>query len=365
LGVIVELTLFSNTYNDTIWKLNPLKVENNLQGVGAVEWFQYTSMKDAALFERQIAYVRKVVQETAKFDNLYYEVCNEPGGDWPGGPTVAEVDAWQAEVAKVIREELQRLGRTHLVAGSPTHAIRPVVRQPFDEVLKDGGTFDVVNYHSHPDNYVGDKRYDLGGFMAKDLVLGNLAAFCRELQKGRKPCVFDEDNAASAYKDEEAWTIARKRAWLTVMHQGHYDIIDFSITVGHEAGTEQSGRMLRTWFKHLSEFVHSFDFVHAQPSLDWLAGVPEHVIPVVLAKPGEDYVAYLSDSRELTDAGAGSSIGGSLSFRLPDGKYVCRFYSPAAGQYSPGVSASGGGEPVRIELPEFRHDIALRVTRVR
>jgi hypothetical protein len=123
--------------------------------------------------------------------------------------------------------------------------------------------------------------------------------------------------------------------------------------------------MLRTWFKHLSEFIHSFDFVGAEPGPDVVKGLPEHVTAVVLAMPGEDYVAYLADARELTDAEAGGSIGGTRLFRLPDGKYVCRFYSPAAGQYSPGVSVSGGGEPVRIELPEFRHDIVLRVTRVR
>src|SRR6266481_2908456 len=32
LGIVVELTLFSNTYNDEVWKLNPLRPENNLQG---------------------------------------------------------------------------------------------------------------------------------------------------------------------------------------------------------------------------------------------------------------------------------------------------------------------------------------------
>ncbi len=33
-GIVVELTLFSCTYRDNIWALNPLRAENNLQGIG-------------------------------------------------------------------------------------------------------------------------------------------------------------------------------------------------------------------------------------------------------------------------------------------------------------------------------------------
>ena len=32
-------------------------------------------------------------------DNVYYEVCNEPGGGVPGHVSPAEVDAWQEEMA--------------------------------------------------------------------------------------------------------------------------------------------------------------------------------------------------------------------------------------------------------------------------
>ena len=34
LGIVVELTLLSNTYSDDCWDLNPLREGNNLQGVG-------------------------------------------------------------------------------------------------------------------------------------------------------------------------------------------------------------------------------------------------------------------------------------------------------------------------------------------
>jgi hypothetical protein len=366
LGVVVELCFFSNSYNEKIWDLNPLNPRNNLQGVGPTHWTWYTTLKDEKLVQRQRAFVRKVVEETApRYDHIYYEVCNEPGGDWPGETTVAEVEAWQAEIAKTIRDELKRHNAKHLVAGAPAHAIKPVVKQPYDDVMTDG-VFDVVNFHSHPDNYLAGKRYDLAGFMTKDLFLGTLTDFCVGLRdasaKQPLPYVLDEDNAASAHKDEEAWTIERKRAWAVVMNQGHYDFIDFSITVGNETGTPESNRKIRSWMKNLSAFIHDFDFIHARPGSGWVTGLPAHVYRASLAVEGNDYVAYFADARERTDADAGGSIAGTISARLPDGKYVARFYSPVTGQYSPGIHLDGGND-VKLDIQPFFHDVVLRVTR--
>ena len=54
LGIVVEVTLFSNTYADSVWNLNPLKASNNKQGVGNVKWSEYTSLVDSTLLERQL-----------------------------------------------------------------------------------------------------------------------------------------------------------------------------------------------------------------------------------------------------------------------------------------------------------------------
>src|SRR6185312_8577811 len=59
-GIVVELTIFSNTYAEQIWALNPLRAENNKQHVGKVEWPEYLSLKDPELVSRQSAYARKI-----------------------------------------------------------------------------------------------------------------------------------------------------------------------------------------------------------------------------------------------------------------------------------------------------------------
>ena len=76
--VIIELTLFSSAYSDAVWGLNPLNIQNNINGVGDIPWQDYISGRDGTLMERQMAYVSKVVEEVNGYDNFYFEVCNEP-----------------------------------------------------------------------------------------------------------------------------------------------------------------------------------------------------------------------------------------------------------------------------------------------
>jgi len=364
LGVVVELTLLSNTYGDPVWALNPLNAQNNLQRIGKVHWADYTSLKDRALVGRQKAHVRKIVRATSSYDNVYYEICNEPGGGQPGHATPADVDAWQAEIAAVVRDELAKTRHEHLIFGSQAFTYTPIFRQPLDATFS-GKAFDVVNVHPLPNTVLNGRDWMLGGFMSKELALDELARFCLTAQARSKPCVLDEDNTASLYRDETGWTIHRKRAWIALMSQLHYDYIDFSITAGNEAGTRASQRQLRTWFKNLSEFFHGLDFIHLAPIADWIEKKPSHVASAVLGRRGEQYFAYLADPREVTAPGAGQAIDGPVSLRLPAGGWHCELYSPTSGMHSPGVPLRSTGEPVIVHLTPFVHDVVLCVKRAR
>lgn len=362
-GIVVELTLFSCSYNDQRWALNPLRSENNLQGIGNVAFQDYISLRDKALVERQIALTRKVVQETCQFDNLYYETCNEPIGGFSGHATRAEVDAWQETIARTIREELRKHDRSHLVFGYHAASTVPVLE--LDESF-DGTLFDGVNMHPSGGAPVAfrNKQYRLGRMLSGDMTLREKKAFHRAVLAAPKPCVDDEDNAASSLLNEQGWTVQRKRAWVTVMSGGHYDMIDFSIIPGRETGTPEAQRLLRTRLRHLSTLIHSFDFIHAQPLDDWVAGVPEPVIVCTLAVEGKDYVAYLADARESTsDPNAGKPIEFDAQLDLPPGRFIVKLYSPGTGHYSPGIRVEGG-KPVKLHIGPFTHDIVIRANRV-
>ncbi|HWA93034.1 MAG TPA: cellulase family glycosylhydrolase [Terracidiphilus sp.] len=361
LGIVVELTVLSNTYGDSVWELNPLRAENNKQKIGKVSWQEYTSLRNPELLARQEAYVRKIVQETCNYDNIYYEICNEPGGGEPGHVTPADVDAWQQKIAGILRHELSRHNRHHLIFGQNAFRYAPSFQQSFDDSYA-GSMLDAVNVHPLPNLVYRNRTYQLGNFMSKELQLEQFRAFFLATSSASKPSISDEDNCASIYRDDDGWTIHRKRAWMAVLCGAHYDYIDFSITVGSEAGTKESRHKIRSWMQYLSEFIHSFDFIHSQPDSSWLTGKPDHLVAGTLAVPGSDYVAYLADGRELTDSSAGQPIGGMVSLVLPPGKFHATLYSPLTGMYSPPLRIDGG-QSVAVELLPFQHDIVLRIRR--
>jgi hypothetical protein len=248
-----------------------------------------------------------------------------------------------------------------LVVGQNAFSYAPKFCQAFDASFT-GSMLDAVNVHPLPNLTLRGHTYQLGNFMSKELQLTDFRNFFLAAQHEPKPCISDEDNAASMYCDDVGWTIQRKRAWMAVMTGAHYDYIDFSIQVGLEAGTEESRRKIRTWMRNLSEFIYSFDFIHGQPAPDWIRSQPALLVSATLATEGTDYVAYLADGREISDPTAGQPIRGPIVFALPPGTYWACFYSPIAGVYSPGVRIQGG-ERVTLEIPSFEQDIVLRATR--
>jgi hypothetical protein len=360
-GIVVELTVFSNTYADNIWALNPLRAANNLQHVGSVEWEDYISLKDPELVRRQTAFARKIIQETSGYDNVYYEVCNEPGGGVPGHATMTDVDAWQTEIAQVLRDEMHRVSHPHLLSGQQAFNYGGENTFPMDATFT-SNNFDIVNDHPLPNTQFDSKTFDMGDFMSKQLRLEGVRDFCRVSYPRHKPVSLDEDNTASIYRDLTGWTIHRKRAWTALFSGCHYDYIDFSITVGNEAGTVASRAAIRTWMQHLSEFMDSFDYIHSEPAPEWIAAQPQHLLVSSVAASGRDFVAYLADDREVTDSEAGEPISGKVSVSLPAGSYNLSLYSPVNGEYSPAIEVRGG-DKTEVTLPPFKEDIVIRAIR--
>lgn len=362
-GIIVELVLLSNTYTPGIWGLNPLNAKNNVNGLEDIEWPDYMSLRHPKLVEWQLRHVRKIVEETNHYDNLIYEICNEPGGGAganPKHPSPDEVNEWQEAVARTIRETEAALPNKHLIVGQEAFTYEPWEQS--SDISFQGELFDTVNIHPLPNTTYGGKAYELGEFMSKQLNLRPYRDYCLAVYGERKPMNMDEDNVASQYKDPDGWTIHRKRAWTALLSGAHYDYIDFSIINYCETGTPQSQKHIRTWMRNLSDFVHSLDLVRARPLNSLVVATPENVLEAVFGVEGHDITVYLADERELAE-GVGETIRGEVELRLPSGAYQATFYSPVTGMYSPSVELQGGSR-VRVAIPEFKHDLVLRITAI-
>jgi len=371
-GIVVEVVLLSNAYAPGIWTLNPLHHDNNINGLENVPWPDYLSTRHPKLFARQCAHVRKIVEELNRYDNVLFEICNEPGGlVEPGTPTLEVVNAWQMTLADLIRQTEASLPNRHLIAGQEAFAYRlpdesarsgPDVHQ-FSDASFDTLAFDVANMHPLSNMLYRGKHLDLGQFMMAKLRLRNLRQYCRDLYAERKPLNLDEDNAASQYKDLNGWTIHRKRAWTTLLCGGHYDMIDFSIINYCETGTRASQRALRTWMKYLSEFIHSLDLIRSRPLDLGLTGIPDVVVDSAFGVPGNDFALYFADARELDEPGHGDPISFNLEIPLDAHDYEVRIFSPTTGTYSASLHLKGG-HGTRLPIAPFVHDIVVRISRL-
>ena len=371
-AIVVEVVLFSNTYCDSVWALNPINAKNNVNNVEEINFADYISTRHPKLFDYQRAHACKIVQELNQYDNIIFEICNEPGSENPVDPsaaTVDEVNDWQCEIAQLIRQTEATLPNQHLISGQQAmhmigmeYALKQIEGsyvQPSDLSFADFPV-DIVNIHPLPNSTHGGRSYDLGGFMSKQLRLRPMREFCMDTYHQPKPLNMDEDNVASQYKDYDGWTIHRKRAWVTVMSGCHYDYIDFSIINYCETGTAESQRCIRSWMSHLSQFVRSVDLVNARPMRAFLKQLPEHTLDAVLAVAGRDYCIYLADERELDQPGAGREISGNIVLELPTGSYQMATFSPVTGLYSPWLAVEARG-PLDLELPVFKHDLIVRI----
>jgi Cellulase (glycosyl hydrolase family 5)/Family of unknown function (DUF6298) len=372
-GIIIEVVLLSHTYSDGVWALNPLNSHNNINGLDDIAWPDYLTMRHPKLFERQVAVIRRIVTELNRYDNVIYEICNEPGRirNTANDPSQDEINRWLAALIKVVRETEASLPNKHLIAGQEAWVADPWV-QPSDLSFK-GLDYDVVNMHPLPNTAYAGKGYDLGVFMSKQLKLRAMRDFALATYLEPKPLNQDEDNVASQYRDVEAWTIHRKRAWMTLLSGGHYDYIDFSIRTYLETGTPDSRRYIRSWMKYLSGFVHSIDLVRARPLRNVVKSQPPYTLEAVFGVAGEDYCIYLADERELAAArdlpdlkpeqiGPGQAISGEIVLDLPDGVYDTTLFDPQTGLYSPVVGLQGGTN-CSVTLPRFSHDVVIRLRR--
>lgn len=321
-GVVVELNLFCPFYEESMWALSPMNAANNVNGVGKIPRTSvYDLRKNGPLQAVQEALVRKLAAELNGFDNLYYEVCNEP---YFGGVT----DDWQRRIVDVLVEAEKPLPNKHLISLNVANGAKKV-EKPHPAV----GIFN-FHYASPPDAV--RLNYALG-----KVIGDNETGF-----KG----------TADAHYRMEGWEFL-------LAGGGLYNNLDYSFAVGHEDGSFTppakspggGGRALRRQMKVLKDFLHGFDFVRMRPDEAVVkGGLPAKGRARALSEPGEQYALYL--------------FGGPaarLELALPKGRYRAEWLDPSSGKVLRASDVTAAGPVTELPSPGYAADIALRVLRVR
>ena len=329
-GIVVELSLFCSVYNDTLWDLNPMKAVNNVNGVGAVARLDVYDLKDEKLTDLQVAFVRKVVAELKDYDNLYFEICNEPQH---GGVS----REWNDRIADAIAGAENGLPGRRLIAQNFT------VNAP--KVIDLNANVGVLNFHycSPPDAVA--LNYGLN-----------------------RPVGFDESGFRGA-----ADLPYRTEAWDFLTAGGAvYSNLDYSYSAAHPDGTAKvttspggGGPELRKQLAILKDFMDGLDFVRMKPDNavvkegritaplkggDKGAAREAKVTARALVEPGKVYVVYVK-----------GGVRAELALDLPRATYKAEWINTKTGAVDKAEDFDHDGGTRTLVSPAYEEDVALRV----
>jgi hypothetical protein len=320
-GIIVEFSLFCPFYEQVLWDANPLNARNNIQNIGKCPREEVYTLKHADVTRVQIRFVQEVVRRLNRFDNLYYEICNEP---YFGGVTLD----WQARIAQAIADTERDLPKKHLIAQNIAND-KARVDQPNPLVS-------IFNFH----------------YATPPFTVGMNAHLNR-------PIADDETgfrgNADQPYRIE---------AWQFLLAGGAIiSNLDYSFSVQHPEGTAAvnpptpggGGPSLRQSIAAARAFVESFPFTRMKPDTSFLRETPQNARIEALAESGRNYALHLvADRGPIT-----------LALDLPPGAYTGQWIDTRTGR--PAESAAplqftvdpGRSSAFKLESPPFTEDIAL------
>ncbi len=332
-GVVVEVNLFCPFYEESQWRLSPQNAANNINGIGTVARTNvYTLDRHGGLLAVHEAMSRKIVTELNPFDNVYYEICNEP---YFGGVTIE----WQHRIADVIVETEKTLPRRHLISQNIANGSARI-ENPHPSVS-------IFNFHyAQPPDAVG-LNYHL------NKVIG------------------DNETGFRGTNDLPY----RVEAWQFLLAGGGlYNNLDYSFVAGFEDGTfsypaSQPGGgnpAFRKQLRVLGDFLREFDFLKLRPLAGARLGPATGLDVRVLGEPGRAYAVYLGPANVQKKPAAAPTPSDRrvvVTLEVPDGTYRPTWINPVNGEITKGEARRAADGRLTLEVPAFADDIALRLVR--
>ncbi len=331
-GIVVELTLFCPMYRDDMWNDCPMNSANNVNGVGTCPREEVYTLKHGDLLDVQLAVTRKIVRELREFDNLYYEVCNEP---YFGGVTME----WQHRIADAIVAQEKDFPRRHLISLNIANG-RAKVEQPHPAIS-------IFNFHY---------------CVPPDVV---------EMNYGLDKAIGENETGFRGHDD----VLYRTEGWDFLLAGGAlYNNLDYSFTASHPSGTLRDYQSpgggsveLRQQLGVLKKFLDGFDFVRMRPDDSVVHSVSPDLTTSVLANRGQQYAIYLhvplpNKPKRLTDY-LRRNIEASLAVDMPAGDYTAEWLDPLSGEITQVDRIEHRGREVELRSPRFADDIAVAIKR--
>ncbi len=317
-GIVVELVLFCPFYEDSMWNLSPMNGRNNINGFGALSRLSvYDFKKNGKLQALQESLVKKLAEELNSFDNLYFEICNEP---YFGGVT----GEWQSRIVDVLVEAGKTLPNKHLIAQNIANGSKKVVK-PHPAVS-------IFNFHYTSPPTAVKENYAL------NKVIG-------ENETGFK-------GTGDTHYRMEAWEFL-------LAGGGLYNHLDYSFAAGYEKGnfpypakSPGGGNLeFRKQIAFLKRFLEGFDLLSMKPDETLIiGGLTGKTRAMGLSDKTRQYAFYFFNGPKVRPLVA-----------LPKGRYKVEWFSPLTGKMLKAESVSAVGPPIELVSPPFDPDLVLRI----
>jgi hypothetical protein len=344
-GIIVEISLFSSIYG--YWDIQVWNRNNNITIKEDIKKDDVQTLNNGPVLKYQENVVRKIVSELNEFDNVIYEIQNEPwadhavtadqkseyynrmdfreeGAEWRNKVEVADEASleWQKRIASFITDEEKLMKNKHLIAQNYCN---------FYYSLTDvEPAVSILNFH-----------YNLPVVVEQNYAYNRVIGFDESGFAGSKDLTY------------------RKQAWsFMITGGGLFNNLDYSFAVGFEDGTAVNkapgggSTELRKQLKVLSGFLHSFQFIKMKPDYEVVVQAPGATARA-LSEKGRQYAIYLKNGT-ICD----------LKLNLPKGSYSAEWISTLNGNVAKSEKIKTRGGHLILTSPSYSEDIALKIVRL-
>ncbi|MFN8254401.1 MAG: cellulase family glycosylhydrolase [Bacteroidales bacterium] len=337
LGIVVECVMF---FVGMSWDDMPMNTKNNINTTSDIKANEYMTLSNGNILEYQKKYVLKLIKELNVYDNVIFNIANEPwffNQEHEGfsSPARDETKAWVNEVSEWIVKEEKNLSKKHILSVDYCNEGRAISKE---ELTKYWTNISVFNHH-----------YDKDATSVKLNYRNIPRAFS-----------FNETGLMPIYS--KAYRI---QGWKYLMSGGAlYNNLDFTFQVGHEDGTGKAefscdgykgsgDPRVRHEISVLASFFNTIDFVHMHPSQDIFVVYFGDKEMYALANDGKQYAIYV--------------IGGTNSWyrlNIPLGKYKVEYIDPVSGAKILEETVNHSKGDLRLDGPDYENDLAIRISRI-
>ncbi len=356
-GIIVDVVLFNGFGTDANqtyqwrWVKSPLNRTNNIQCVGAKRDY-FCTLEEPALVNYEKAYVRKIVSELNRYENVIYDTADEP--DFFNAIDDAKVNPWvDAMMNEIINQEASMRNK-HLVA------------ETFHPTLEDHGkhwgadsrtTWISVEYNTGLDHfnsqYANDKPY---------VLIETISPVRNEL---------------GYWKWGYGPVASRVHSWAFIL-AGGAGFMEFNDDFDSQApgGRAETTTILQQR-KKLRDFIEGFDFARMSrftgfSRIDQNAHKDGRAWGTAIAEQGKQYALYASHTHLGThpdgpsyycERPGSNRYQDAITFNeLPANRYQAEWIDPSSGSVigATNFTLNTTGN-YTLSTPQYKVDIALRM----